>query len=372
MDRTTPFTPRAPRRWELFTFALLGVTAASAFAGLVVLVTYLGMYRAVSTEGRSGTSAVVDLAMRHATGFDQIHFALVIAYLVAFSWWHRDTRRLLQSVGVTDAGAVKHWTVRAWNVLLLVSFAFRLLGASTIVHPYDADATRSELLSSLRNYAAGYSVRLLALVLLLIGVWRIRVQVRQAVATSLAAPTPRDLGLRPDPTPAAPLAPTRGDAALPMAALPRADDEFWARVSALSAAKGADLALLESTSTLVRRWLLVRAGDSIDKVRAAIPAGSVVTVFPEPLGPGGSAPEEPPAAEPGTEWFGLIEDAGMLRFQLLLPTRLPVWLAQARLAGRYGLYRADDPAALTAVMPSSADLAAGDDQPTGLGRASSR
>jgi hypothetical protein len=357
MDRTTPFTPRTPRRWELFTFALLGVTAAAAFAGLVLLVFYLGVYRAVSTEGRSGTSALVDLLIRHAVGFDLINFVLVIGYLTGFLVWRRQTRRLLQRFGVADAGAMKHRTVRAFNILLLVSFALRFLGASTKTHPNDPDPMRPDLLWSLRNSVAGHSVRVLALVLLLIGIWRIRAQVRQAVATSLAAPTPRDLGLRPDPQPAVPMAPARVDVAPATAALPRADDEFWDRVSALSAAKAADLALLETTSTWVRRWLLVPAGGAIDPVRTAIPPGSVVTVFPEPLRLGSAAPERPPVAAPGTEWLGLIEDAGMLRFQLLLPTRLPVWLAQARSAHRYGLYRADDPDALTAVMPSPADLA---------------
>jgi hypothetical protein len=372
MDRTTPFTPRAPRRWELFTFALLGVTAASAFAGLVVLVTYLGMYRAVSTEGRSGTSAVVDLAMRHATGFDQIHFALVIAYLVAFSWWHRDTRRLLQSVGVTDAGAVKHWTVRAWNVLLLVSFAFRLLGASTTVHPYDADATRSELLSSLRKPRRG--------------VLGPPAGSRPPADRRLADPGPGppgggDVARRADPAGSRPAPGShagRAAGADPGRCGP-ADGGATARrrrvLGPRERAVGGEGRRPGAAGKHVDPGTAVAAGEGrrLDRqgtcrdpgrqrrhgLSRAVRAGR--------LGAGGT-----PGRRTRHGVVGLIEDAWMLRFQLLLPTRLPVWLAQARLAGRYGLYRADDPAALTAVMPSSADLAAGDDQPTGLGRASSR
>jgi hypothetical protein len=90
---------------------------------------------------------------------------------------------------------------------------------------------------------------------------------------------------------------------------------------------------------------------SADDPPAAIEPGSLITVFPDPPRPGNAAPKKPPASEPGTEWFGLIEDAGLLHFQLVLPSRLPQWLAQARSARRWGLYRTDDPGALTAVLP---------------------
>jgi hypothetical protein len=351
MDDTTPFTPRPPRRWELITFTLLTLVAASAFLSLIGAVSYLGLYRALSSDGQSGVSSLVEFAANHGSGLDDFYFVIVIAYLFAQFRWQRETTSMLWTFGISDTRVSYHWAAYAWRFALLIAAAVRVVGGS-LVAPQSPDPSPSDLVPEMLLYAAGHLVRMLALIVLLYGVWRIRDQVRQAVAVSGAAPTPAQLGLRRNRTPAAPL-PAARVAALATAATPQADDYFWARARELSAEKGADLALLESTSAWVRRWLLVPAAGPIDAVRAAVPPGSVVTVFPEPPQPGDTAPPEPPESDPGTEWFGLIEDAGTLRFQRLAPTRLPVWLAQARAAHRWGLYRTDDPAALTAVVPSA-------------------
>jgi hypothetical protein len=43
------------------------------------------------------------------------------------------------------------------------------------------------------------------------------------------------------------------------------------------------------------------------------------------------------------------DELPLLWFRLLQPSRLPDWLAKARTAQRFGLYRENDPAALHAV-----------------------
>jgi hypothetical protein len=356
MDAATPFTPRTPRRWELHTFGLLVLVAASAFFSLVLLVVYLGIFVSVDTHGRSGTSVIVDLAVRHGAGLDDVYFALAIAYIFVQAWWQRETLRMLEAFHVTDTRVAQHWTTMVWRFVLVFSFLLRTVGNS-LLDQGGASADRGQTLSSVGVYAAGHAVRMAALGLLLFGVWKIRDQVRQAVAASGVAPTPAQLGLRRNLTPAAPLPPVRSDASLATAAMPLADDDFWARVQSLAADKGGDLALLDSSSAWVRRWLLIPATGPLEGVRASIPAGSVVTVFSQPPQPGVAAPREPPPTEPGAEWFGLLQDGGTLRYQLVKPSRLPVWRAQARSVQRWGLYRTDDPAALTAVMPSPAPAA---------------
>jgi hypothetical protein len=350
MKAVQPFTPRAPRPWELQTFALMAVTAASAFVSFVLLLVYLGVFLSVATHGRSGTSVLVEKAIAHGGAIDGLYFFLVIGYVFGFAWWQRETARQLAAFRIDDPAVARHWSVPVWRFALVFSIVLRF-AADSLYSSSDAATDRGQALWSIGTNTAGHALRVASLGILLYGVWIIRGQVRRAIAASGVAPTPRQLGLRRNLTPAAPL-PSHGDASLATADIPPADDEFWSRVQALSAEQGGDLAVLESATAWVRRWLLLPAGAPLGAVRAAIPPGSVVTVFPSPPLPGADAPTEPPAAGPGTEWFGLLQDGGTLRYQLVRPARLPVWLAQARSSDRWALYRTDDPAALTAVMPS--------------------
>jgi hypothetical protein len=131
--------------------------------------------------------------------------------------------------------------------------------------------------------------------------------------------------------------------------LPRADDEFWQQVERLATEAGADLALLETTDSVVRRWALVPGTGDLTAVRAALPAGAIITVF-----------TEPPAAADGTDftpapaddYFGFLEDreTGALWFQAVTAKRVPAFLARTRSARRWALYPVNSPAALTAAV----------------------
>jgi hypothetical protein len=119
---------RAPRSWETQTWALLGLTAASALAGLVTLVTLLGVRNFVVTRGASGTSVLTDWALGHAALIDNIYFVLVLAYLAAFYWWRAQTRQLVMIFGDSDGQALEHWAFYVWNVLIFFSFVIRFTG----------------------------------------------------------------------------------------------------------------------------------------------------------------------------------------------------------------------------------------------------
>ena len=347
----TNSTLRPPRRWEIQTWGLLGLALASALAGLVTLVTLLGVRNVIATRGSSGTSVLTEFTLRHADQFDQIYFILVLAYLAAFYWWRAESKRLLTMFGDSQAKALRHWTIAAWNVLIPISFLIRFVGSGSR-DGADTVAVQAAL-SQLDTTITGLAVRLIALLLLVVGVWLVRGQVRAAIATSFSNPPSA-------PAPVAAPVEHLPPSILDTTKLPPADDAYWARVRDLSYAAGADLALLESTSNLIRRWSLIPSASAVEQIRASLPPGTVITVFPSSPQPGSTAPSAPPSSNSTAEWFGLTEDArtGMLWFQLLLPSRVPAWLAKAQSAHRYGLYRSDDPAALTAVIPTPAQISA--------------
>jgi hypothetical protein len=335
---------RPPRSWESQTWALLVLAAASALACLVTLVTLLGVRNVIATRGASGTSVLTDWALGHAGLLDNIYFVLVIAYLAAFYWWRARTRQLLIIFGDSGARALIHWALYAWNGLIFFSFLIRILGNIYGAPDPTVDAI-TDALHRLDVFLLGLTLRLAALIFLLLGVWQSRTRVRAVVAGTIVYSPPPPVRQEP--------APEQRTTILETATMPVADDAFWARVRELSLAAGDELPLLESTSNLIRRWSLIPSVSAIDTIRASLPPGTVITVFPTPPQPGAEAPADPPTAE-AEQWFGLTEDAGtgMLWFRLLQPSRLPDWLAKARTAQRFGLYRPNDPAALNAVTPA--------------------
>ncbi|MFD0518688.1 hypothetical protein [Paractinoplanes durhamensis] len=100
--------------------------------------------------------------------------------------------------------------------------------------------------------------------------------------------------------------------------------------------------MLETTDAVARRWV---SGD-LTTIRAALPPGAVVTVFPQPP----AADFTPPRA--ADEYHGFLEDdaSGALWYQSVRPNRVEAFMARARRARRWALYPADAPDALTAVV----------------------
>ena len=222
--------------------------------------------------------------------------------------------------------------------------------------PYTADAPTSDLgLDAFRT-----AVRVLGICLLVFGVWQIREQIRRTVAESGVALRITDLGpLSSAPTPAAPLAPLTPATAVSAAGLAPADDDFWDRVRRAAGDAGADLALLETTDALVRRWALIPHDGDLTPVRAALPPGAIVTVFRTPPS---AFDAESFTPDPAEEYHGFLEDAesGALWYQSVRPNRIPAFLARTRSARRWGLYPAQPPVALSAVTPTTNAASASD------------
>ena len=319
-------TQRPPRGWEIQTWLLVGLAVTTAAAGLVELLTLVAI---------SDANAAVPLVTRFATVLDAVYLVLTVACLGVFVWWRSSTRQLLRSIGDDEHAGLKHWTPQVALRLLTASIAIRVIGNFL---------GRDDPAMLLFIGGLGLAVRMLALTVTAIGVWRIWTGIRTTMATP---PAPRTQ------TPSQWSTATR-PTSLDTTDLPPADDDFWNRVRSMSLAANGELPLLESTSTVIRRWTLIPSASDIDEIRRALRPGTVVTVFPTPPQPVGTPLTVRFIADEDVELLSLSEDAetGMLWFQLLQPSRVDSWLAKARSAKRYALFRADDPAAATAVVPA--------------------
>ena len=347
---TTPFTARPPRSWEVQTVAVLITIGATALITMILLVTDLGLRNYRQSGSTGAVSPLVAAAGRDPSLLNFLNLIMVCCYLGTYFWWRHRTREMLHRVGAPSGTARTHWAIAAWGLCLGLSFVVRVAAnAAGAVDDLDGVA------AGLGWDALALTFRLVAVSLLLIGVWEIRATVRRLVAESGVALRTSNLG-RTAPTTAVPLVPlTRTE--IDTGALPPADDAFWTRVGEQAVAAGADLAVLESTDAVVHRWLLIPATGETDPVRDAVPPGAVVTVFAEPPA---ATKVEPQAvtvttAPDADEFYGFLEDAdsGALWFQSVRPNRVPAFLARARTARRWALYPADSAAASSALMPAA-------------------
>ncbi|MEV7628433.1 hypothetical protein [Actinoplanes sp. NPDC089786] len=335
---------RPPRSWETQTVGVLVAIAASGLLGVILLATQVGLWAYLRNGGTTTVSALVVFVIDNAGPFDVLYVLLVIAYLGAYFWWRHQTREMLRRIGDFTGGATVHWAVVAWGLLLGAGF-YMTPGIST------TGTTADELATMFGWFAVRTVLRLAALGMLFLGVRQIRDQVRREVATSGVALRLGELGGERTARTTPLLAPI---AAAATDHLPVADDEFWAKAGRLAAERNADLAVLEAVDVVARRWALIPAGGDATAVRAAIPAGAVVTVFPVPPAQTEIEGYEPPAAD---AYHGFLEDgaSGALWFQSVTPKRVPAFLARARNARRWALYPVDAADALTAVASASAE-----------------
>jgi len=335
-------TARPPRSWEVQTVAVMVTIGVTALLDVILFVTQLGVRAYLRADGASEASWLVSTVVRNSSLFDLLSLMSGAAYLVAFFWWRHNSREMLRKVGDAAGNATRHWAVPAWIAALFASVVLR-----RAVDPYAGDGPGSDLgLDAFRT-----AVRVLGFCLLLLGVWQIREQIRRTITQSGIALRVKDLG-SPTPTPTALLAPLTPAAAMSPDGLEHADDEFWDRVRHTAADAGADLAMLETTDALARRWALIPYDGDLASVRANLPPGAIVTVFAEPPSAAEAGSFNP---DPADEYHGFLEDAesGALWYQSVRPNRVPAFLARARAARRWALYPAQSPAAVSAVTPAA-------------------
>ncbi|MEV4642910.1 hypothetical protein AB0J80_36775 [Actinoplanes sp. NPDC049548] len=308
----------------------------AAVLGMILLVSDFALWAYLASEGATGLSPMVRTVFENAAAFDLIYLLLVLGYVGGFVWWQHSTRQLLRRIGDSTGAAARHWAVGAWNGLIVAGFLIRFAITSSSGEPETRIAYTS----------LGVGLRVVAISLLLIGVWEIRGQVREAVADSGVVLRVEDMPARASAIPAQLLAAPAAPA--PAADLPDADDEFWDRVRRTAAGLRQDLALLESSGPYEHRWLWVPASGDVTSARAAVAPDAVITIFSKPPVANEAKGFEP---EPAEGYHGFLEDAesGVLWFQSVAPHRVPMFLARARSAARWGLYPIGDPTAITAV-----------------------
>ncbi|XVU24423.1 hypothetical protein ACQPZJ_45585 [Actinoplanes sp. CA-054009] len=327
---------RMPRSWELQTVAVLVTIGAAALLGMIAVATDLAVRASLLSNGASGMSPLVSSVVKNADTFDALYFLLAVAYLGGFYWWRHNSRQVLRRIGDLQGAATVHWAVYAWYGTLGLSFAVSVSARD----PYSGDQAADLGLQALRT-----GIRVVGLAFLLFGVWQIREQIHRALAASGITLRISDLGPRAGANPLPPLTPTTAAVDLPVA-----DADFWTGVRHLADDAGAELAMLETTDGIVRRWFLIPPGSDLAAVRAAAAPGAVLTVYPSPPSQTETEGFTPPEAD---EYYGFLEDAasGSLWYQTVRPNRIPAFLARTRSARRWALYPAQSPTALTAVAP---------------------
>ncbi|MDI6102823.1 hypothetical protein QLQ12_29815 [Actinoplanes sp. NEAU-A12] len=335
MTTTPTSTARPTQAWEIQTIVLMAAIGASALLSMVLLVSDLVVRSFLLSGPESGLLPLVDAVARHGVSVGRLFLLATIAALAGFLWWRRATRSMLSEAGDRAGTATSHWTIPAWYLSIGAALTIRSQNKAP-------DDTRDALATMLTWDAVQTGIRLAGLALLLVGVWKIRARVRGVVAeTGVAARRPSGK-VRLLPPPDRPVAPAPAD-------LGPADDAFWQRVGQLAGSAGGDLALLETTGAVTRRWVLVPSTGELTAVRAALPPGAVVTAFPEPPAATDTTTFAP---APADFYHGFLEDgqSGALRYQVVSPDRMPVFLDRARHARRWALYPTDSRTALHAVV----------------------
>ncbi|WP_030436847.1 hypothetical protein [Actinoplanes subtropicus] len=333
---------RPPREWELQTFALMVAAGVAALLGMLLLASDVAVRSYLANDGVDGLSPLVGWVLDNGDVISALYLVLGFGYVFGFIYWRRRTVAMLTTVGDSDPHVVWHWSVTGWYGALMLSTWLLFTRTVDSSHLYDRD----DLMNWLGWDIARLAIRLVGLTCLLIAVWQIREQVRERVATSGVILRFRDMPPRPS---AIPLPPAARPA--PVEA-PAADDDFWGNVAALATGRRAEIAVLETTDGLARRWLLVPESGDLGAVRSAVAPGAVVSAFPEPPDASETKDFTP---RPADEYHGFLEDAdsGAVWYQSVKPNRVGAFLARARRARRWALYPADSPEALTAVLPPS-------------------
>ncbi|MCU7729058.1 hypothetical protein ODJ79_35545 [Actinoplanes sp. KI2] len=352
-----PPVAKPPHEWEIQTFALMVAAGCAAGLGILLLVSDLAVRAYLLTGGADGVSALVAWILDNGDAISALYLMLGFGYLIGFFIWRRRTRALLDSVGEANSPALWHWTVGAWYLGLFTSFMIRANNPAgtpaqtPLTFGHDTSSQAEQFASWLAWDAAQIGARLIGLTFLLIAVWQIRTQVRERVAASGVIFRIRDIAPRPSAVPLPAAARPVPVGAQP-SGLPMADEDFWGRVAALATGRRAEVAMLETTDGLARRWLVVPESGDLGVVRSTVAPGAVVTAFPESPDAGETKGFSPRPAE---EYHGFLEDteSGAVWYQSVKPNRVGAFLARARRARRWALYPADSPEALTAVVPWS-------------------
>jgi hypothetical protein len=180
--------------WRVTSWVLLAIALAYVIGCTVKIVLLVQDYRFVDRLAASASS--VDLAdLNRLADRERLVNAvvqlLVLAYLVGFLLWFVMIWRVVVRNGLSPGGVLRHWTVVAWAVSIVVSPVLALLTRTPTIVGNDLAAARADMLAFDRNQIIFTLVRTLVGVLLAATVWMLRKRVKTAIFGQLEAIVPQ-------------------------------------------------------------------------------------------------------------------------------------------------------------------------------------
>jgi hypothetical protein len=147
--------------WEIASWSLVVLAAGY---GVMALVEF-GLVESAYQTLAGGVLLDLDRLVAVSRIADYVFLAVLVALAVALLVWSRVSAHLIRRNGVDDVKLmVRHWTLRVWHVVLVLSFVVSL----GTVAPWDG--TRDGLLGALRFLELRYVLRAVAAAFLLVGV----------------------------------------------------------------------------------------------------------------------------------------------------------------------------------------------------------
>jgi hypothetical protein len=176
--------------WRVTSWVLLAIALAYVVMCAVKIVLLVQDYRFVDQLTASASS--VDLAeLRRLADRERLVNAvgqlLVLAYLIGFLLWFVMIWRVVVRNGLNPGSVLRHWTVVAWAVSIVVSPVLALLTRTPTIVGTDLASAQADLLAFDRNQIIFTFVRMLVGILLAATVWVLRKRVKNAIFGQLEA-----------------------------------------------------------------------------------------------------------------------------------------------------------------------------------------
>jgi hypothetical protein len=182
--------PAPNSAWRVTSWVLLAVTAAYLLAATAKMVLLVQDYQFVDRLTADPDAINLDELNRLAgreRAVGALVQVLVLCYLVGFAIWFAMIWKVMVRNGINPRGLLRHWTVIAWAVATVASFAIALFSRDPAIDAQDLVAARAQLLAFDRDQIIFTAVRLLAGSLLIAVVWELRKRVRTSIFGPLEA-----------------------------------------------------------------------------------------------------------------------------------------------------------------------------------------
>jgi hypothetical protein len=170
--------------WPAFTWVVLAITFGYGLVCVARFIALAGEYGAVSRMGdvpSAAQRADVISAINFAQQFSTAYFAAVWFYLAAFVAWFVVAARIVKRLGASR-GILRHWTVAAWRMGIVVSLAVVFLLRTPTTDVDDLASARAALLHISGTQMVYTGLRVATVGLLIAAVWVLRGRVSTLVS----------------------------------------------------------------------------------------------------------------------------------------------------------------------------------------------